>query len=382
MKIVIVSLMQGSSWGGSEELWSKVAEYALLNQDELHISVKKWDNLHPTISTLIAKGAIPHFRKNFNLPIQFFKRQFFKLLNALKRPDSLTWDFLEKVNPDTVLISLGGPYDLYYHTGLTDYLLHKKVPFSIIQQFNTENYVLPEPMRVLNHELYLKAKAAYFVSNRNKEATERNLILRLPNSKLVFNPVNLSNIEPLGFPLVTNGYNFACVARLEAFYKGQDLLIAVLSNPIWLNREWTLNIYGEGPDMNYLKALAQFYGIVERVIFHGHTNDVRKIWEKNHLLILPSIAEGKPLALVEAMHCCRPAVVTDVGGSGEMVQNEITGFIVPAPTLNLLHNTLELAWSKREYWANMGLKAKESVVEKVNLEAFKEIYNESINLKK
>ncbi len=376
MKIVIISLMEGFSWGGSEELWSKVAEYALLKKDEVHISIKRWDNLHPTINTLIEKGAIPHFRSNLNMPPQFVKRQVFKLLNVLKNQKSLKWDFLEKLNPDAILISQGGPYDLFYHTGLTNYLKHSKVPYSIIQQFNTENYVLPESLRVSNQTLYNSAKKTFFVSNRNKETTERNLVLKLTNSSIIFNPINLKNTEPLEFPSVNAGYNFACVARLDASFKGQDLLIAVLSNPIWKSREWTLNLYGEGPDKFYLQALARFYGLEKRIVFHGNVKDIRNIWEKNHILLLPSIAEGKPLALVEAMHCCRTSVITDVGGGAELVQNEISGFIAPAATCKFIGESLEQAWNKRESWKDMGLSARKIVTEKVNLDSYKQVYGD------
>ena len=43
---------------------------------------------------------------------------------------------------------------------------------------------------------------------------------------------------------------------------------------------------------------------------------------RNHLLVLPSRAEGTPIALVEAMICARPAVVTDVGGNVEWLEDD------------------------------------------------------------
>ena len=64
---------------------------------------------------------------------------------------------------------------------------------------------------------------------------------------------------------------------------------------------------------------------LKNVHFRGHVNDIRAIWEQNHLLVLPSRYEGLPLALVEAMWCGRPAVVTDVGGNAELCVGKRNG---------------------------------------------------------
>ena len=72
------------------------------------------------------------------------------------------------------------------------------------------------------------------------------------------------------------------------------------------------------------------------------------------MLLLPSRFEGLPLALVEAMWCARPAVVTDIGGNAELCMDNETGFVAAAPALGLLEETLERAWNRRNDWQNMG----------------------------
>src|SRR5207245_589821 len=68
----------------------------------------------------------------------------------------------------------------------------------------------------------------------------------------------------------------------------------------------------------------------------------------------PSYAEGTPLALVEAMLCARPAVVTDVGGNAEWVEEGATGFLAAAPTARSIGDALERAWGARERWPALG----------------------------
>ena len=97
---------------------------------------------------------------------------------------------------------------------------------------------------------------------------------------------------------------------------------------------------------------------LKNVHFHGHVNDVKRIWEQNHLLVLPSRYEGLPVVLVDAMWCARPAVVTDVGGNAEVCVGGETGFVAAAPTVGLLAETLERAWNKRHDWQRMGLAAR------------------------
>jgi glycosyltransferase involved in cell wall biosynthesis len=149
----------------------------------------------------------------------------------------------------------------------------------------------------------------------------------------------------------------ACVARLEPKSKGQDLLFQVLSHPRWKERPLELNLYGEGSCQNGLRRLAEHFHL-KKVHFHGHVNDVKMIWEQNHLLVLPSRFEGLPIVLVEAMWCGRPALVTDVGGNAEVCVDGETGFVAAAPALGLLSETLERAWNKRHDWQRMGLAAR------------------------
>ena len=61
-----------------------------------------------------------------------------------------------------------------------------------------------------------------------------------------------------------------------------------------------------------------------------------------------------PLSLIEALICARPAIVTDVGGNAEILQDSVTGFIAAAPTVRLFDQALERAWERRDEWEKMG----------------------------
>jgi len=77
--------------------------------------------------------------------------------------------------------------------------------------------------------------------------------------------------------------------------------------------------------------------------------------------VLSSRSEGLPLALVEAMLCGRPAIVTNAGGSAEIVEDNINGFIAHAPTTEAFDEALERAWARRSEWEQIGKGAAESI---------------------
>jgi glycosyltransferase involved in cell wall biosynthesis len=61
-----------------------------------------------------------------------------------------------------------------------------------------------------------------------------------------------------------------------------------------------------------------------------------------------------PLAVVETMICHRPAIVTDVAGNRELVRDGINGFLAGAPTVALLDEAMNRAWSHRSDLKQMG----------------------------
>lgn len=97
---------------------------------------------------------------------------------------------------------------------------------------------------------------------------------------------------------------------------------------------------------------------VERISFCGHVFDIPSVWQQNHMLALPSRYEGLPLALVEAMWCGRPAVVTHVGGNAELCLDGQTGFVAEAATAGSFDAALERAWEQREAWCQLGRNAR------------------------
>jgi glycosyltransferase involved in cell wall biosynthesis len=134
-------------------------------------------------------------------------------------------------------------------------------------QYNDDR-VLRREFRDSVKEFFERAFRVVFVSRQNMQTAERQLARNLTNAIVLQNPVNLFDLTLVPWPL-SRQVRMASVARLQAAYKGQDILLEVLGSGGWRSRDWRLHLYGEGPDRKYLEALVQHYGIAERVEFCG-----------------------------------------------------------------------------------------------------------------
>jgi len=358
MKIAVISTTTGAPWGGSEELWSEMVEVALDQGNEVVAAIYQWSCTVPKVVTLQAKGA-----QILSRPLP--KRgKLGKLLTSLES----SFNRVFQLKPDVILINQGGTYDpLLMNLGnLFDLLYSSSIPYCILCQRNEDSYVPEQALRDKAVQFFERAAQVLFVAEQNLKTAERQLARLLPNAQVVRNPVNLP--DPNAVHWCTNPVvQFANVARLEVGFKGQDILLETLSATVWRDRPWQLNLYGGGGDRPYLEALCQHYKLGDRVHFVGHVGNVKTIWADNHLLVLPSQREGTPLALVEAMLCGRPSVVTDVGGNAEWIEDGITGFIAEASTATSFGQALERAWQAQSNWEPMGVTAHTTAMSKFDI---------------
>ena len=268
------------------------------------------------------------------------------------------WAFLVKEKPDLVVISQCGFVD---GIEAMDFCREQGLPYVAIVQLNAEVFWPTDAVRERLRRVYPAARRVCCVSAHNLELLRRQLGESLSQGEVVRNPFNVSPDLALEWPSTAEGLRIACVARLDPGAKGQDILFAIFRREDWRARAVELNLYGTGLCADGVRDLAGQLCPGPQVRLHGHVAKVEEIWERNHLLVLPSRYEGTPLALVEAMWRGRAAVVTDVGGNAELCQEGVTGFVAPAATEDLVARALERAWQRREEWEALGRAARARV---------------------
>ena len=88
-------------------------------------------------------------------------------------------------------------------------------------------------------------------------------------------------------------------------------------------------IVGSGELRDELQKLSMNLGIENNVDFVGYQDDIESWLQKSRIFVLTSDSEGLSLSMMEAMMCGLPAIVSDVGDLGNLVEDGINGFLVP-----------------------------------------------------
>ncbi len=121
---------------------------------------------------------------------------------------------------------------------------------------------------------------------------------------------------------------FGFVGRLSG-EKGVEFLVrAAPLLPAGL--PWKLLLVGDGPERQPLVELVNQLGLGARVVFAGFQRDALAWYPAMDAFVLPSITEGTPLALLEAMAHGVPVIATAVGGVPAVVSDGVDGLLVPA----------------------------------------------------
>jgi glycosyltransferase involved in cell wall biosynthesis len=127
------------------------------------------------------------------------------------------------------------------------------------------------------------------------------------------------------------------VARFEP-QKDHPTLLRALAG--LKDHPWELDLIGDGPLMGQAESLAATLGIGGRVRFLGQRMDVDQILAQVQVSLLVSNWEGFPLSILEAMRAGLPVVASSVGGIGESVRDEESGYLVPRGDVELLRDRI------------------------------------------
>jgi L-malate glycosyltransferase len=352
MRIAFVSVMTGSPWAASEVLWAETAELALREGHEVLVSTFDWPERPAAISQLHRLGAQLDLR-----PLSRWYRRS-ALFTRLKR----SFKTLRQFKPDVICVSQGGTYDVSRSGGnavLRSTLTSLATPYVLL--CHCEQPAPPERNLMRARALFEGAAIVGMVAEKLRAVSEAHLGIALPNVRAFHNPVNLRKIECLPWPTQSSPLKFAFVGRLDPV-KNLAALIQTLTSNAWKARNWTLTVCGLGPDRAALEMQVKDAGLADHVSFAGYVKDIAALWREHHALIMPSLFEGVPLAMIEAMLCGRPVIATDTGGIAEWIEEDCTGFLIQRPAPREIDAALEKLWNQRERLEMMGRNAHERTI--------------------
>jgi glycosyltransferase involved in cell wall biosynthesis len=151
------------------------------------------------------------------------------------------------------------------------------------------------------------------------------------------------------------------------FIKGHHCVIEAA--PLILRRfpQATFVFIGEDTTEGALPALAECHGLGDHFRFIGFREDPRPYLNAADLLLQPSLSEGLPWAILEAMSLGKPVIASKVGGIPEVIEHGVNGYLIPPADNNALAQAVIELLSHPQLGMELGRRGRETVKERFTL---------------
>ena len=163
------------------------------------------------------------------------------------------------------------------------------------------------------------------------------------------------------------------VGRLDEV-KGHRVLFDAMTRVRYRFPDVVCLVVGDGPIRNDLEAEIRRLGLDRAVRFLGFRKDMQSLYAAMDALVMPSITEGLPITLLEAMAAGKTVVASRVGGIPEVVTDEETGLLVPSRDAEVLACALIRVLDCPAWAAHLGERARRRVEARHSIRAEVEKY--------
>lgn len=185
------------------------------------------------------------------------------------------------------------------------------------------------------------------------------------------------------FRIPGNAFLFGIVGTVEE-RKGSLAFLKAAEALLGLDFDAHFAVVGDGmaEDMRIVRNyLSEHQGLSSRVVFTGRLENIPEVMSELDVLVMPSLWEGFPRSLIEAMACGRAAIASDVGEISFILEEGKCGFVVPSGDHSALVQAMVRCLSDRQGLQDMGRRARERVVSEFSLDKHVElIQNEYLGL--
>ncbi len=176
--------------------------------------------------------------------------------------------------------------------------------------------------------------------------------------ELTFDPVSAYASDPEVREFCSGGFIIGTICRLSE-EKGLVYLISALSQLFAYNNNFKTVIIGEGPQKDLLLAMARDAGLSRNILITGYRKFAYHYLPKFDVFVIPSLTEGLPITLLEAMQAQVPVVASRVGGIPAVLEQGQTGILIEPKDPASLATAIRQVWSDPAAAEGMARKARE-----------------------
>jgi colanic acid/amylovoran biosynthesis glycosyltransferase len=181
--------------------------------------------------------------------------------------------------------------------------------------------------------------------------------------------VDLGIFEPVAPVARGDVIEITCIGRFVPA-KGHLILLRTFSNLLRRGYRLRLRLIGDGSERSAMESFIATEKLGDSVIFEGALNheETRQKLARADIFVLPSFAEGLPVALMEAMAMGIPCISTFVAGIPELIRDGLDGLLVPASSEQALSAALERLISNAELRRRFAIAGRQRVEEFYDLQ--------------
>lgn len=219
--------------------------------------------------------------------------------------------------------------------------------------------------------LHLAAEMVYVTKELRHRCAEEHARLK---QHVIYNGVNEIPAHSLAPPKeLQPGYrHLVLVGRLEPVKGIETAVEAMASLAASLNVR--LHVIGAGPEQRPLEELIKKLGAADRVQLLGFRQNVYDYIAHADALLIPSLHEGLPYTLLEALSLRTPVIASKVGGLAEVLEDKRTALLVPPKAPGALSSAIQLLLSSPDLAAELRASGKDLIDQHFSAKAMGESY--------
>jgi glycosyltransferase involved in cell wall biosynthesis len=296
--------------GGLEKVMSSLSVYFGNNAIEVHNIVFVDHVAYPYSGILVNIGKMKTANQGFLGKLKLFL--FFKNYISQNQFDYII-DFRYRVKPIQELI-----FSKLAYNPKTIYTIHS----SRLETYLPKSHFLTKQICNGVHSVVCVSNEILNLINEKYQ---------LKNASLIYNPVDLEEIEAKSFE--TSDITFPYIIAAGRFDSGNvkqfDKLIIAYSNSILPKKGISLVLLGDGERKEYLMEVAMKNGVLNDVHLLGFKNNPYKYFKNAKFLVLSSKHEGFPMTLIESLACGTPVISFNcISGPKEIIADMENGLLV------------------------------------------------------